>query len=377
MFLINRENNSIEKVSETTFTQLGFKERYNLQEWIANKPEALGEDLLIIQKEFSGFDETNERLDLLALDKQGNIVVIENKLDDSGRDVVWQCLKYASYSSSLKKSQILKIFQEYLNSTNPGMKAEEAISEFLDGAEIEEINLNQGITQRLMFVSGSYRKEVTSTVMWLLNYGIRIQCFQVTPYCYGDQPFLNIEQIIPLKQAEEYSISMAEKTQEAIASQEEMKNRHVVRLKFWERIINEMNQKSDLYKNISPSKYHWIGAGSGIRGVGYNFVASKNYGRAELYIDRGERSENKFIFDQLSENRSEIENKFGDNLEWDELEGRRSFRIKFEDKAFNIFENQTWSRGISTITEAMVKLEKTLKPYLKELNKKLKSSSIN
>ncbi len=64
-------------------------------------PESLGEELLIIQKEFDGFDETRERLDLLALDKQGSLVVIENKLDDSGRDVVWQALKYASYCSSL------------------------------------------------------------------------------------------------------------------------------------------------------------------------------------------------------------------------------------------------------------------------------------
>ena len=49
-------------------------------------PGCLGEELLIIQKEFSGFDDTQERLDLLALDKDGRLVVIENKLDDSGRD---------------------------------------------------------------------------------------------------------------------------------------------------------------------------------------------------------------------------------------------------------------------------------------------------
>jgi hypothetical protein len=30
----------------------------------------LGEELLIIQKEFDGFEDTNERLDLLALDKK-------------------------------------------------------------------------------------------------------------------------------------------------------------------------------------------------------------------------------------------------------------------------------------------------------------------
>ena len=72
-------------------------------------PDALGEELLIIQKEFAGFDDTRERLDLLALDKRGQLVIIENKLDDSGRDVVWQAVKYAAYCSNLTKTQIIDI----------------------------------------------------------------------------------------------------------------------------------------------------------------------------------------------------------------------------------------------------------------------------
>jgi len=74
-----------------------------------------GEELLIIQKEFSGFDDTKERLDLLALDKRGALAIVENKLDDSGRDVVWQCLKYASYCSTLSKTSIADIYQQYLD----------------------------------------------------------------------------------------------------------------------------------------------------------------------------------------------------------------------------------------------------------------------
>ena len=83
MFLIDREKNQISKLKQRTFSELKFKEREHLQEWIADNPSSLGEDLLIIQKEFSGFNETNERIDLLALDKFGNLVIIENKLDDS------------------------------------------------------------------------------------------------------------------------------------------------------------------------------------------------------------------------------------------------------------------------------------------------------
>ena len=112
MYLVNRTENKIEKVVQRTFSELGFKERENLQEWIANNPGCLGEELLVIQKEFAGFSDTNERLDLLAVDKQGNLVVIENKLDDSGRDVTWQVLKYASYCSSLTKNQVRDIYEE-------------------------------------------------------------------------------------------------------------------------------------------------------------------------------------------------------------------------------------------------------------------------
>ena len=139
MYLINKLENRITKLTQKTFSELKFREREHLQEWIANNPNSLGEELLIIQKEFSGFNDTNERLDLLALDKYGNLVIIENKLDDSGKDVTWQTIKYASYCSSLTKLEIIKIYQEYLGSKD---NAEERISEFFDGKEPVFLNHN-------------------------------------------------------------------------------------------------------------------------------------------------------------------------------------------------------------------------------------------
>ena len=116
MFVIDKQNNKIDKIESKTFHELGFKEREHLQEWIAKYPSCLGdEELLIIQKEFDGFNDTNERLDLLALDKFGALVIIENKLDDTGRDVNWQALKYVSYCSTLSVPQIVDIYQAYLD----------------------------------------------------------------------------------------------------------------------------------------------------------------------------------------------------------------------------------------------------------------------
>ena len=76
MYLFDNESNSLVRVDKCSFKSLGLDERNNLQEWIAKEPSSLGEELLIIQKEFDGFSDTRERLDLLALDKRGNLVVI-------------------------------------------------------------------------------------------------------------------------------------------------------------------------------------------------------------------------------------------------------------------------------------------------------------
>ena len=108
MYLINKDKNDIEQLEEVTFKSAGFSERKHLQEWIAKNPQSLGEELLIIQKEFSGFDDTNERLDLLALDKKGNLVVIENKLDDMSN-------RTDQLETDLKKLDGLDKFRKALN----------------------------------------------------------------------------------------------------------------------------------------------------------------------------------------------------------------------------------------------------------------------
>lgn len=48
MFRINREKNAVESLEQSTLSELGFRERENLQEWICQNPEMFGEDLLII-----------------------------------------------------------------------------------------------------------------------------------------------------------------------------------------------------------------------------------------------------------------------------------------------------------------------------------------
>ena len=368
MYLINKAENKISKLKENTFNGLGFKEREHLQEWLADNPGALGEELLIIQKEFAGFSDTKERLDLLALDKQGNLVIIENKLDDSGRDVTWQVLKYASYCSSLTKENIKSIYQEYLSNNNSTELAEEKISDFLDGKEFEEISLNQGTTQRIMMVAGSFRKEVTSTVLWLMNYNIRIQCFKVTPFSFEDQLLLNVEQILPVKDTEDFAISMATKAREEIAIQDKLKERHHIRLDFWKAYLQESNKQNNLFSNISPSKDHWIGIGIGMSGLNINLVVTKAHCRAEIYINRGKQADNKEAFDYFHERKPDIESAFGAALVWERMDEKVSCRFRYQLEEVNVFEKDDWPQMIEFLIDASVRMEKAVRGHVKKLN---------
>lgn len=374
MYLINKEQNKITKLKERTFSELGFRERENLQEWIADNPNCLGEELLIIQKEFNGFPETKERLDLLALDKQGNLVIIENKLDDSGRDVTWQVIKYASYCSSLSKENIKEIFEDYLRQKNQIESVEDVLSEFFEGKDFEELTLNQGSTQRIVMIAGKFRKEVTSTVLWMMNYNIRIQCFRVTPFSLDDKLFLNLEQILPIKDTEEFSISMANKAKDEIETQQHSKSRHFIRSEFWSKYLIESNKKNILFSNISPSKDTWIGIGIGMSGVNLNLVATKKYCRSEIYFNRGSQDENKKCFDFIYGMRQEIERKFGDGLIWERMDEKVSCRIKHEISGVSIFEKEEWNDMINFLVDSAERMANTFKEPVRKLNIETKNN---
>ncbi len=372
MYIIDKQSNTIQNIKAVTFGELGFRERGHLQEWLEGHPEALGEDFLIIQKEFSGFSDTNERLDLLALDKKGNAVIIENKLDDTGRDVTWQALKYASYCSTLTKEQIRNIYQQYLDRKGKGEEATAKLSEFFNNIEYDELTINSPQSQRLILVAGSFRKEVTSTVLWLLNHKLRIQCFKATPYALADQIFLTIEQIIPTKDAEDYVISMVDKAQENLSTQEELKERHHLRFDFWTMLLPKIKGQAPIYQNTNPSRDHWLSAGgTGISGLSYNFLITKSYAAVELAISKADTTENKQIFDELIKFKDEITASFGNELSWERLDNKKMCRVAYYKEGVNIFVKEDWQTMVDYLVPNMIKLEQSMREPLRKVKQRL------
>ncbi len=204
MYKVDIVNKNLIKLEKTTFLNEKLRERYDIQEWVEKRPEIIEESLLIIGKEVPL--PSDIRIDLLAIDKASNLVIIELKRDDSGRNVDWQAIKYASYCSNFSPTEIFRLYAEYLGTTED--EAETIIEKFIEAENFEELNKSQ----RVILVSKEFHSDVISAVLWLRDYGIEVSCVRFTPYIdESGNLFIAPTKIIPLPEAEDYLIKKEKK----------------------------------------------------------------------------------------------------------------------------------------------------------------------
>ena len=133
-----------------------------------------------------------------------------------------------------------------------------------------------------------------------------------------------------------------------------------IRIDFWTKLLQEMNEKSELFRNISPSKDNWIGCGSGYSGLAYMFVVTGNYARIELWINRGLQEENKELFDRIYTYKDRTESDFGDALDWQRLDEGKGSRIAYWLKEVSVFNEEDWPQMIEFMMSSMIKFERAL-----------------
>lgn len=203
MFKVDIQAKKLVKLEPTSYGNNKLLERFDIQEWIDDEPSILGNEYLIIGKEV--ILPSNVRLDLLAIDKNANLVIIELKRDDSGKDIEWQAIKYASYCAGFTDAEIYNIYENYLKNKNSIENAKDKIKDFLesDGEISEKLNKEQ----KIILVSRNFHSNVASAVLWLRDYGVDISCLKLEPFLDKDnQLFIKPSMIIPLPEAKDYII---------------------------------------------------------------------------------------------------------------------------------------------------------------------------
>lgn len=364
MFRIDRDKNEVVQLNEKRFTDLKFREREHLQVWIEKYPEILGEELLIIQKEFDGWDETKERLDLLAIDKKGRLVIIENKLDDSGRDVVWQALKYAAYCSTLNNDSIIKMFEKYLLTKGDAEPAVDQILDFLDVGSVEELQLNESASQRIILTAANFRPEVTATCLWLIGNDIQIHCIEVKPFEDGPKLYLSAERIIPPPAAEDFMVKVGKKEKSDTIKSAAATEWKLKRQEFFESLLSNLTGlAAKIYENRTPNTDHWLSGATGTSGVRYTFIFLKTHIRVNLTMDGSNTAENKWMFDKLSEVSNAINQDFKGDLVWMRLNHKKSSRIKVE-KEMDMTDLENWPNAFEWMNKNMNEFVRVFQPYI-------------
>ncbi|MHA3976476.1 DUF4268 domain-containing protein [Halovulum sp. GXIMD14794] len=119
-------------------------------------------------------------------------------------------------------------------------------------------------------------------------------------------------------------IRMAEKDSEEKSAKGALRTRHEIRLAFWEQLLPQLREAGcERWQNISPTKENWLVSATGVSGCSINICIVRDEVRVDLALMRSDASENKWLFDRLSEAREEIQSKVQADLDWRRLDHRK------------------------------------------------------
>lgn len=210
MPLYRWNTDNLEPVPPTTFETEQLREREDLQRLLRAQPDTLEEGLFIVAEEFGDWEESNRRIDLLALDRKNRLVVIELKRSDWDSLMDLQAIRYAAMVSNMTRKQLIAAHQQYINDPGNTDDAEMRINEHLSD------NDGDLHTQypRIILASSEFSKELTTSVLWLNQSGLSITCVKLQPYRMGDALLVEKSQVIPIPEATEYMVRLRDREKE-------------------------------------------------------------------------------------------------------------------------------------------------------------------
>ncbi len=310
----------IARLTQVPLREVWPHEAQDFTRWLAENldylEEVTGLSLTLVEREAATGDFA---VDILAEDADGNLVVIENQLERTDHDHLGKLLTYMS-----------------------NQEAKTAI-----------------------WITSQPRPEHEKAVHWLnetLPADTAFYLIQVAAVQIDDSPPAPLFTVVAGPTPESRQIG---------ARRKELAERHLLRLEFWKQLLEKANarQPHHTHARISPGKDHWISAGAGRSGLVWSYVVLMDHGRVELYIDTHDAERNKAIFDALAQHKEAVEQAFGAPLDWQRLDDKRASRICAYIRGHGgLRERDRWDELQEAMIEAMLRLEKALKPYIKKLS---------
>lgn len=196
-------------VDRVDLSDLAFREREHLQEWILANPAVLGSGAEIITSEYdrwqtAGGDPVLDRLDILAIDPDGRIVVAELKRGVAPHTVHMQAINYAAMVSRLTPDDIAELYAATHRRAGQDQDAASALTILTT----ERLLTAESIRRpRIILVASDFPASVTSAVVWLNEQSVDISLIRYRPYQLADgQLVVSFTRLYPVPDVEEFTI---------------------------------------------------------------------------------------------------------------------------------------------------------------------------
>ena len=305
---------SIGKLTRVALREVWKHEALDFTVWLQDNLDILNEvldfNLTSAEREKSA---GSFNVDLVGEDESGRVVIIENQLEKSDHKHLGQVLTYVA---------------------------------LLDAAAA-------------IWIVKEGRPEHVKAVNWLIeNTDTPFYIIQLEAVRIGDSPAAPLFTKIVGPSIESRAAGVVKK---------DLSDRHKYRHQFWTALLAHAKTKTQLHANITPGKYSWVGTSAGKRGLGWNYDVRQNEVQATLYIDTGDKALNTKYYEQLTKDRKAIDEAFGTGLEWQDMEGKRGYRIRKVVNTGGYRDVDKYDATIEAVVQDMMKLVKALGPYVKKL----------
>lgn len=213
MSLYEMTGEAMVPLESTTFENEGITERQDLQRLLASQIYVIDSDLLVLCDEFSYWEGTQRRIDLLCVDREARLVVVELKRGQSGGHMELQALRYAAMISTMTFQEALESHARYL-----GIDQSDAEDQLRDHIQREDPEEDFGSDVRIILASADFSSELIASVDWLNKRELDIRCVRLKPFKLADRLVIQSEQVLPLRDAGVYEFRVRVKDSERRAS---------------------------------------------------------------------------------------------------------------------------------------------------------------
>ena len=166
---------SKDQLNEITQSKLDLESR--LETWLDNDISILADDLLAIGRQV--ITDYGGKLDLLCIDRNGDLVIVELKKDKTAREVIAQALDYASWVKDLSNERVREIANAYLLTKN-GSNLENAFCEKFSSEFPDILNAQHNI----IIVAAQIDSSSERIIKYLSEtYGVRINVATFQYFC--------------------------------------------------------------------------------------------------------------------------------------------------------------------------------------------------